>query len=73
MALSKWASISIKIALRIPGCTIIDNLQNDIQFETIPTANTENGDFTHSDCLSIYIAVLLAAVHVFDCHVIGVT
>ena len=37
------------------------NLQNDIQFETIPTSNTKNGDFEHSDYhyQSIYIAVLL--------------
>ena len=34
-------------------------LQNGIQFETIPTSNAENGDFKNSDYPSIYIAVLL--------------
>ena len=43
-------------------------LKNGIQFETIPTSNTEKGDFRNSDYSSIYIAVLLA-VHVFDCDV----
>ena len=43
-------------------------LQNGIQFETIPTSNAENGDFKNSDYPSIYIAVLLG-VHVFDCDV----
>ena len=46
-------------------------LQNGIQFETIPTSNAENGDFKNSDYPSIYIAVLLG-VHVFDCDVTGV-
>ena len=42
-------------------------LQNGIQFETIPTSNAaKNSDYT-----SIYIAVLLG-VHVFDCDVPGV-
>ena len=45
-------------------------LQNSIQFETIPTSNAENGDFKNSDYQSIYIAVLLG-VHVFDCDVTG--
>ena len=40
-------------------------LQNGIQFETIPNSNAENGDYP-----SIYIAVLLG-VHVFDCDVTG--
>ena len=40
------------------------NLQNGIQFETIPTPS----DFKHRDYLSIYIAVHLA-VYVFDCNV----
>ena len=43
-------------------------LQNDIEFETITTSNTEHGNFEHNDYPSIYIAVLLA-VHVFDCDV----
>ena len=43
-------------------------LQNGIQFETIPTSNA---DFNNSDYPSIYIAVLLG-VHVFDCDVTGV-
>ena len=42
-------------------------LQNGIQFETIPTFNAENSD----DYPSIYIAVLLG-VNVFDCDVTGV-
>ena len=46
-------------------------LQNGIQFETIPTSNAENGDFKNSDYPSIYIAVLLG-VYVFDCDVTGV-
>ena len=46
-------------------------LQNGIQFETIPTSNAENGDFKNSNYPSIYIAVLLG-VHVFDCDVTGV-
>ena len=42
-------------------------LQNgiQIQFKTIPTINTENSDFDHSDYTSIHIAALLT-VHVFD-------
>ena len=47
------------------------DLQNGIQFETIPTSNAENGDFKNSDYPSIYITVLLG-VHVFDCDVTGV-
>ena len=43
-------------------------LQNGIQFETIPTSNA---DFKKSDYPSIYIAVILG-VHVFDCDVTGV-
>ena len=31
-------------------------LQNGIQFETIPTSNAENGDFKNSDYLSIHTA-----------------
>ena len=31
-------------------------LQNGIQFETIPTTNAENGDFKNSDYLSIHTA-----------------
>ena len=46
-------------------------LENGIQFETIPTSNAENGDFKNSDYPSIYIAVLLG-VRVFDCDVTGV-
>ena len=46
-------------------------LKNGIQFETIPTSNTEKGDFKTSDYSSIFIAVLLA-VHVFDCDVMCV-
>ena len=46
-------------------------LQNGIQFETIPTSNAKNGDFKNSDYPSTYIAVLLG-VHVFDCDVTGV-
>ena len=46
-------------------------LQNGIQFETIPSSNAENGDLKNSDYPSIYIAVLLG-VHVFDCDVTGV-
>ena len=42
----------------------MQSLQNGIQFKTIPTSNTENGDFKHNDFLSIYITVL-PAVHVF--------
>ena len=43
-------------------------LQNGLQFETIPISNAENGDFKNSDYPSIYIAVLLG-VHEFDCDV----
>ena len=46
-------------------------LQNGIQFETIPTSNAEKADFKNCDYPSIYIAVLLG-VHVFDCDVTGV-
>ena len=47
------------------------NLQNGIQFETIPTSSSENGEFKHSDYTCIYIAVLLHS-HVFDCDVMWV-
>ena len=49
----------------------IYNLQNGLELRTIPVSYMGNGDFKHSDYLSIYIAVLLA-VHVFDCDVTGV-
>ena len=47
-------------------------LQNGIQFETIPTSNAEMATLkTATTYPSIYIAVLLG-VHVFDCDVTGV-
>ena len=30
-------------------------LQNDIQFETLPASNTENGDFKHSAYLFLFL------------------
>ena len=69
-ALSKCASISI--IKNYPPYSWMHSLQNGIQCKTIPTSNTENYYFKHSDYLSIYIVVLLAE-HVFDCDITEVT
>ena len=48
----------------------MDDLQNGIEFETLPTSNTKNDEFKQSDYPSIYITVLLA-LQVFDYDVTG--